>query len=109
MRSGRRLPVVDGSGAFPETLRCVDNYFVGHDSASTMKTQSPYPCRPHQLTRRLTNMSVVPSSPSSSDLLVLSPDEALRQARPLPDIDTMALGEVPDDEWEALMAALADR
>jgi hypothetical protein len=54
-------------------------------------------------------MSVVPSSPSSSDLLVLSPDEALRQARPLPDIDTMALGEVPDDERDALMAALADR
>lgn len=55
------------------------------------------------------NVSVVPSSPSSSDLLVLSPDEALHQARPLPSVDTMALGGIPDDEWDALMAALAAR
>lgn len=58
---------------------------------------------------RVTHVSIASSSESAPGLLVVTPDEALSRARPLPDVETMALGDVPDDEWDALMAALADK
>lgn len=54
-------------------------------------------------------MSIVSSPGSVPGLLVVTPDEALRHARPLPDVDTMALGDVPDADWDALLAAIADK
>ena len=41
-------------------------------------------------------------------LTVLAPDEALRRARPLPDVADMALGDIPDDDWDAFIDALAE-
>lgn len=58
---------------------------------------------------RVVHVSIASSSESAPGLLVVTPDEALNHARPLPDVETMALGDVPDDEWDALMAALADK
>jgi hypothetical protein len=42
-------------------------------------------------------------------LSVASPDQALRMARPLPDVADMALGQVPDEPWEAFLDALRRR
>jgi len=54
-------------------------------------------------------VTAVPASASSASLLVVAPDEALRRARPLPKPEDMALADLPDDEWDALLEALADR
>lgn len=58
---------------------------------------------------RVVLVSIASSSGSVPGLLVVTPDEALRQARPLPDVDTMALGDVLDEDWDALLAAIADQ
>ncbi len=36
------------------------------------------------------------------------PDEAIRRARPLPPRDRLIIEDVPEDEWAAFQAALAD-
>jgi len=40
---------------------------------------------------------------------VVSPNEALKRARPLPSDDDMAIEDLTDDEWDAFERALADR
>lgn len=42
-------------------------------------------------------------------VLVLPPEEALRQARPVPSADELAIEGVTVEEWDAVQAALADR
>ena len=54
-------------------------------------------------------MSVVPSPEQPEGLVVLSPDEALRQARPLPNDAEMAIEGLTDEEWAAFEQALAER
>ena len=57
--------------------------------------------------RRLENMSVV-DQPEEPGLRFYPPDEALERARPLPAHDRLVIEDVPDDEWEAFQAAIAD-
>lgn len=37
-----------------------------------------------------------------------TPDEAIRRARPLPPRDRLVIEDVPEEEWAAFQAALAD-
>lgn len=46
--------------------------------------------------------------PEEPHLLVLPPEQALKAARPLPDRDHMVMQDVPDEEWDAFIAALAE-
>ncbi len=39
---------------------------------------------------------------------VLSPDQALKRARPLPKRQDLIISDVPDVEWTAFLEALAD-
>lgn len=55
------------------------------------------------------DVSVVPHPDEPIGLTVLPPDEALKQARPLPTDDEMAIDGLTDDEWKAFEAALAER
>jgi hypothetical protein len=40
---------------------------------------------------------------------VYSPDEAIRRARPLPAREELVVGDIPDEEWNAFLAALAEQ
>jgi len=42
-------------------------------------------------------------------LIVLSPEEALRRARPLPSDSEMAIEGLTEDEWKAFEQALTER
>ena len=46
--------------------------------------------------------------PDEPELRFYPPDEALERARPLPPHDRLVIEDVPDDEWEAFQAAIAD-
>jgi hypothetical protein len=52
-------------------------------------------------------MSVV-EEPSEPEVRVYDPDEAVVRARPLPAREDLVLRDVPDDEWAAFQAALAE-
>ena len=54
-------------------------------------------------------MAVVPDPDVPATLTVVSPAEALRRARPLPDAEEMAIDGLTDEEWEAFEQALAER
>ena len=42
-------------------------------------------------------------------LVVLPPDEALRRARPVPDVEELAIEGLTIDEWDALNRVPAER
>lgn len=50
-----------------------------------------------------------PEADEPTSLTVLSPEEALEQARPLPNDAEMAIEGLTDDEWKAFERALAYR
>ena len=52
-------------------------------------------------------MSVV-EEPSEPVVRVYHPDEAMVRARPLPAREKLVLRDVPDDEWAAFQAVLAE-
>jgi hypothetical protein len=54
-------------------------------------------------------VSVVPQPEKSPRLTVLPLNEAIRQARPLPSDDDMAIEDLTDDEWQAFQKALTER
>ncbi len=53
-------------------------------------------------------MSVV-EEPREPALVVVSPEEALRRARPLPTADELMIEGLTAEEWRALNAILAER
>jgi hypothetical protein len=53
-------------------------------------------------------MSTV-EEPREPSLVVVTPDEALRLARPLPTADELAIEGLTAEEWTALNLALVDR
>ncbi len=54
-------------------------------------------------------MSIVPHPDTPDTLTVVSPEEALQRALPLPSDDDMAIEGLTDDEWKAFEKALAER
>jgi hypothetical protein len=53
-------------------------------------------------------VSVVQHPDEPVGLTVVSPDDALRRAKPLPRAKDMAIEGLTDDEWKAFEQALAD-
>jgi hypothetical protein len=51
----------------------------------------------------------VREEPLEPGLVVVTPDEALQRARPLPAPQDLVITDVPDAEWEAFQKALAER
>ena len=54
-------------------------------------------------------MTLVPQSDEPARLTVLSPREALRNAKPLPNNEELAIDGLTDEEWSAFEKALAER
>jgi hypothetical protein len=46
--------------------------------------------------------------PREPALRVYPPDEALRNARPLPRREDLVIEDIPDEEWAAFLEALAE-
>ncbi len=59
--------------------------------------------------RTLGDMSFVPHPDEPGALTVLGPLEALKQARPVPSNEALAIEGLTDDEWKAFEKALAER
>lgn len=57
----------------------------------------------------LAGVSVVPQPEKPTGLTVVSPDEALKRAQPLPTAEELAIEGLTDDEWKAFEKALAER
>lgn len=55
------------------------------------------------------NVSIDPRPDDLTGLTVLSPEDALKRARPLPSDEEMAIEGLTDDEWKAFEKALAER
>jgi hypothetical protein len=51
----------------------------------------------------------VVKQPDKSALVVLSPDEALLRARPLPSVEELTIEGLTFDEWNALNVVLSER
>ncbi len=68
---------------------------------------------PSEAPPTMADMSVVPHPPEPPDepehLTILPAGEAIRQARPLPSDDDMAIEGLTDEEWTAFAEALAER
>jgi hypothetical protein len=47
-------------------------------------------------------------NPEEPRMLVLAPDQALKRARPLPRHEDLVIEDVPDEEWDAFLEALAE-
>ncbi|HKY14394.1 MAG TPA: hypothetical protein VJM33_05680 [Microthrixaceae bacterium] len=54
-------------------------------------------------------MSMASHSDGTDGLTVLSPDEALRRARPAPTAEELEIEGLTDEEWQAFQQALAER
>jgi hypothetical protein len=54
-------------------------------------------------------VSIDPRPDDLTGLTVLSPEDALKRARPLPSDEEMAIEGLTDDEWKAFEKALAER
>ena len=50
----------------------------------------------------------MPEQPAEPTVQVYPPGEALRRARPLPRREVLVIEDVPDEEWEAFLEALAE-
>jgi hypothetical protein len=53
-------------------------------------------------------VTTIPERPDQPAVRVLPPDEALAAAWPLPPREQFVLDDIPDDEWQAFLEALAD-
>ncbi len=54
-------------------------------------------------------MSVVPHPDEPVSLTLLPPDEALKAARPVPNLEELAIEGLTEAEWKAFEQALAER
>lgn len=54
-------------------------------------------------------MSVAEQPSVPPHLTVLAPQDALREAKPMPSNDEMAIDGLTDEEWDAFKSALAER
>lgn len=54
-------------------------------------------------------MSVAEQPSAPPHLTVLAPQNALREAKPMPSNDEMAIDGLTDEEWDAFESALAER
>lgn len=70
---------------------------------------APSPHSRRRLPRWYAAAMSVAQQPQQPELRVLPPEEALRQARPVPPADDLVIEGLTAEEWEALRAALADR
>lgn len=54
-------------------------------------------------------MSSVPQPDRPTGLTVVAPDDALREARPVPDLAELTIEGLTDEEWDAFEQAIAER
>ncbi len=64
-------------------------------------------CRTSARDGRLGAVSSI-EQPEEPVVRTYTPDEAIRRARPLPPRDRLVIEDVPEEEWAAFQAALAD-
>jgi hypothetical protein len=62
---------------------------------------------PRVFGHRLGKVSSV-EQPDEPSVRVLSPDEALRRAKPLPPRERLVIEDVPEEDWTAFREALAE-
>lgn len=66
-------------------------------------------CRRWATWRIVLAVSVAEQPSEPSHLTVLGPQDALREAKPMPSNDEMAIDGLTDEEWDAFERALAER
>lgn len=112
----RRLPADEGFadvlpvGIAPLSATCwTDSLFVlAGGGALTVAVPSFAGLSPAYVSVGIVGSMPTMEQPEEPRLLVLSPEQALAAARPLPDREHMMMTDVSDDEWATFFAALKD-